>query len=158
MQEVQICEKNIEPILKCCKNLITKIIHDFGIKREHYEDCLQIGRIAVWKAIKNFLPEKKVKFTTFAYICIRNDILAFINSERRHRSKQTVVPEIEETIETPEEIWEFLPNLSEEENDILLMKIQGYTFQEIAKSTGISKNLCLKIYHQALDKLQESYA
>ena len=47
------------------------------------EDYLDVGIIGLCKAAKTFKPENNSKFSTYACICIRNNILMEIRSENR---------------------------------------------------------------------------
>lgn len=47
------------------------------------EDYLDVGIIGLCKAAKTFKPENGSKFSTYAYSCIRNNILMEIRNEKR---------------------------------------------------------------------------
>lgn len=47
------------------------------------EDYLDVGIIGLCKAAKTFKPENNSKFSTYACICIRNNILMEIRNEKR---------------------------------------------------------------------------
>ena len=49
--------------------------------RENYEDYYQIGIIGLLNAVKNYNEDKNVKFSTYAYTCIKNEILKSILKE-----------------------------------------------------------------------------
>ena len=47
------------------------------------EDYFDIGLIGLCKAAQTFKPENGSRFSTYAYVCIRNDILMEIRNENR---------------------------------------------------------------------------
>ena len=47
------------------------------------EDYFDVGIIGLCKAAQTFNPENNSKFSTYAYICIRNNILMEIRNEKR---------------------------------------------------------------------------
>lgn len=68
------------------------------------EDILQIGRIAMMKAIENFNINKHYKFSTYAVIIIQREIRTFIYNNtgvlkipRAVRKNKTIINQIQET-------------------------------------------------------------
>ena len=47
------------------------------------EDYLDVGIIGLCKAAQTFKPENNSKFSTYACICIRNNILMEIRNEKK---------------------------------------------------------------------------
>ena len=50
-------------------------------------DVLQEGMIGLFRAIQVFNPDLGVSFTTFAFICIKNQILTAVKSANRHKHR-----------------------------------------------------------------------
>lgn len=75
-----------EELFKDNMKLVHYVLHHAfvdpkGIARKHrmeYEDLVQVGYYALWKACKNFCPEKELKFSTYAYITIYGHILNYL--------------------------------------------------------------------------------
>ena len=70
------------------KNLATKISRGYFIVGGDYEDTIQEGMIGLYKAIKNYAPEKYASFKTFAIMCIKHQIQTAIKKSQ-HKQKQT---------------------------------------------------------------------
>ena len=52
------------------------------------EDCIQVGLIGLLKAIRKY-DKNKAKFSTFASICIRNEITSFVKKARKKNKTKT---------------------------------------------------------------------
>ena len=117
------------------------------------EDYIQVGLIGLLKAIRKYNPEK-AKFSTFAVTCIRNEICRFLNK----KNKTKLVNFVEEKAYSDENpLWEIHPDgLTEQEKEIIEMKFQNYTHQEIAEATGCSKNRIRYLIKQTMNKLKEA--
>ena len=116
------------------------------------EDCIQVGLIGLLKAIRNYDPEKS-KFSTFATICIRNEILRFKNKHKKHNNCIHIVDNISYSDKTP--IWEFLPdNLSKEDRRILDLKKSNFTKKEMCDMIGCSKRELDKKIARLIKKLK----
>ena len=63
------------------------------IARNHYasflefEDLMQEGLIGLLSAIEEYDPDKKVKFSSFAYICILRKILQCHQAQQRQQAQ-----------------------------------------------------------------------
>ena len=53
------------------------------VQKQDLDDYIQVGLMGLLKAIRNYNPEKS-KFSTFATVCIRNEILKFIKKKKRY--------------------------------------------------------------------------
>lgn len=59
-------------------NLVHYVLSKMNVSTCQYDDLFQEGVIGLMKAIKTFNIEKQNKFSTYAYICIKNEILHFL--------------------------------------------------------------------------------
>lgn len=104
------------------------------------DDYIQAGFIGLLKAIRNH-DENKSKFSTFASICVRNEIL---NLKRKHKKDAVVFNENLVLNHQPEEIInhfsDYLPDsLDEEQKFIVKLKLMNYNNAEIAQHLSCSK-------------------
>ena len=72
-------------MIKKYEGLIKKIASQYynlskGLKIE-YEDLVQEGRIGLCAAIKGFKVDKNVLFYSFAFLCIKREILSYITQQ-----------------------------------------------------------------------------
>lgn len=157
--------KNLNKASKETKELEEQLVHThyglvvsqalrFSNNRSSIEDHIQIGLIGLLKAIRNYDPEKS-KFSTFATVCIRNEIFRYT---RKNKPKNipldirtsSIINRTDDWYMPSEEIWEYLPDgLTEKEKLVLQMKFENYTHKEIADiiccSKGRVKNILKKI-------------
>lgn len=65
--------------------LIHSIVKKFSNTGIDYHELLSAGFIGYAKALDTFTKGKNVKFSTYAYRCIQNEILYFLRKEKRHK-------------------------------------------------------------------------
>ena len=162
-QELNNLIKSFEPLIKNIIN--SKCSSVLGVD---FDDALQEGRVGFLNAIKNFNENLNISFTTFAKRVVENAILSYIRNITSKTNSLNVfgVPlnnqgeiesETEEKILTlqsptlsPEEefisseniereLLEFKEKLSEFEKTILDLKIEGYSYDEIANELSKTK-------------------
>ena len=147
--------KNLDKASKETQELEEQLVHThyglvvsqalrFSSHRSSVEDHIQVGLIGLLKAIRNYDPEKS-KFSTFATVCIRNEIFRYT---RKNKAKsipldaQTkgVVHRTDDWYMPTEGIWEYIPDgLTDKEKLVLQMKFENYTHKEIADAICCSK-------------------
>jgi len=105
------------------------------------DDYIQAGLIGLLKAIRNH-DENKAKFSTFAIVCIRNEMKNLNKKSKKHRSKNfTNATRQDKQYNIKETLSDYLPEfLPEEYKFIISLKIQSYTNAEISDFISCSKN------------------
>ena len=117
------------------------------------EDCIQVGLIGLLKAIRNYDPDKS-KFSTFATICIRNEILRFKNKNKKHNECSYAIDNISYSEKI--QLWELLPeNLSEEEFYLLDLKRYNFTKTEMCEILNCSKRQLNQKIDRLIKKLKD---
>lgn len=109
------------------------------------EDLIQDGMVALCKAANTYCAGRGVKYSTYAYRCVRNEMLTSIRrtSEETHlsldekRIKSEGAGEPENYIDRWEAQGEF-NKLNERTRKIVKLKIEGYTQKEITKLLGLT--------------------
>ena len=106
----------------------------------NFDDYIQSGLIGLLKAIRDY-DHSKAKFSTFATVCIRNEIKNTNKKAKRHRlNNHRSVTEKDKQYNNKEALSECLPeSLSEEYKFIISLRIQNYTNAEIAGFLSCSK-------------------
>lgn len=116
-----------------------------------YEDFIQLGMIGFWEAIKHHNPTRG-KLTTIGWYYIKNTILAYIRKEKRH-NLTTLDKDIGYVLrENYEEI--FPPYLTNEEKQVLELRIAGHTYKNITKTLSCSSAYTSYLYKSALQKIK----
>lgn len=124
---------------------------------DELDEFIQLGRIAVWKAIENHDPSRSSLSTTMWYY-IRWEILRIL-------TKREKKPEIQLDNELPiehngfigENIWEYFPSsLSPQEKQIIELRMDGHSFIEIGKRLGFSRGWANNKFRESLEKIYEA--
>ena len=159
------------------------VINNFHIHQNSpdYEDIVSIGKMGLIKAVLTFKKETKIKFSTYAARCIKNEI----GMEYRKRNKystdmhiQDVITEdndgnkftLENILDDPKanfigeilekqempEIMNVILNWITPRNAIMLLyKIVGKSQGEIAKMVDISQSMVCRIEKKSINKVRE---
>ena len=162
-QELNNLIESFEPLIK---NIINAKAS--GVVGTDFDDALQEGRVGFLNAVKNFNENLNISFTTFAKRVVENAILSYIRNitsktnslnvfgvplnnqgEIESLEEEKVVP-LQSPMLSPEdayissenierELLEFKEKLSEFEKTILDLKIEGYSYDEIANELSKTK-------------------
>ena len=117
------------------------------------EDYIQSGLIGLLKAIRKHDP-KRSKLSTYATTCIRNEIIKYINKNKKHNVNKVPL----EDIEIPEKSidWDTLTDsLSEEEKSILKLRLGNNSYREISDNMELSRNYIKSSMKTILIKLRK---
>lgn len=150
-------------ILQRYKNYVRIKARPYYLIGADNDDVVQEGMIGLYKAVRDFDPEKKILFKTFADICVTRQILTAIRCANRNKhsplnayvsmstpvfgdeSYATLTDVISKSHsanpeemyildETVAEIKEGIKNkLSEFENQVLNLYLDGISYSEISK-------------------------
>lgn len=132
----------------------------------HRDDIISSGLLGLVKAANTFDSERGTKFSTYAALCIRNEMLMYIRKVRRYFGKEIsleepvstdetgtvlTIADIIEANENPQDeclagimFTEFQRRLSSLDRSILKMKMAGYRQKEIARHLGYSQGYIVK--------------
>lgn len=127
----------------------------------HKDDIISSGILGLVKAANTFDAERGTKFSTYAALCIRNEMLMYIRKARRYfdqeislESPVTVdesgaILTIADTLEANENpqdeclaglmYEEFIRKLTTLDQRVLGMRIEGYKQKEISARLGYSQ-------------------
>ena len=72
------------------ENLVLSYANKF---RYYYdiEDLKQVGMIGLMKAIEKYKPSSNTKFTSYAYLCIKGEILKYIREDKNIKDNKEMV-------------------------------------------------------------------
>lgn len=159
-------QEAIEFIIKKFKYIIHFYAKKYYLPHSSYEDLLQEGYIGLYKAIKDYDHNENNTFKTFAYMCVKRNIISSIKRENRKKhkifnestslnkslfvnSKVNLFDIIENNKSNnpeyhfikDEEINNLLKYLNNELSDLeyncLILYLKDYSYKEIAKKTKI---------------------
>lgn len=159
-------ELALEHLIDKYKNLVKIKARSYFILGADREDIIQEGMIGLYKAIRDFKPEKQVNFYSFAELCILRQIITAIKSANRQKHiplnsylslNRTVYDENDDCTyiemltdngnsnpevlfignENKEDIEKKIShNLSKLEQQVLELYLNGKSYTEIAKLVG----------------------
>ena len=80
-------QEAVEFIIKKFKYIIHFYAKKYYLPNSSYEDLLQEGYIGLYKAIKDYDHNENNTFKTFAYMCVKRNIISSIKRENRKKHK-----------------------------------------------------------------------
>lgn len=117
------------------------------------EDFQQIGRIALWNACRTY-DSRHGEFSTYAVVCIKRTVLKELIRQNRKKRKSAAVSlqaPLDETGSVTLEgalpgdadvCWMdfqgFLEALTDRQRSVVCARLNGLTYREIARNTGVS--------------------
>lgn len=167
--------------------LVAHIIKKFDNKYVDTDDLISIGTIGLIKGVDTFVPDKKVKITTYCARCIENEILMFFRSNNKYNRDVSINESIGfdkdgneiaiiDLLKTPKP--DFLDDIDKKDNILLLKKyinvltprekeilVRRYgldnteeeTQRVISKKMGISRSYVSRIEKRALTKILREF-
>ncbi len=147
----------VDQLLERYKPLVLKLSRARFIAGGERDDLIQEGMIGLYKAVRDYDPDRTASFATFAALCIDRQMLNAIDASRREKnlplnnSVGLTDEELEQAVrqitESPEKIvieqemtdekiaW-LRENLSPLEKKVLGLYISGLDYREIAVVLG----------------------
>lgn len=170
--------QTIDEAIEQNKNLVWSVIHKYYPSFVGDEDIVQIGTIALWRAIETFDPSYGVMFSTYAYKSIFNNI----GTELRKRKMNTNCVSLDEKYSTENDgttytLADVIPappyfadtlseyeivleqffnstNISARDRECYLRFIYGETQQEIANTMNYSRSFISRIIKNVQERLK----
>jgi RNA polymerase sporulation-specific sigma factor len=177
----KLCVDNLKKVVENNMGLVGSISKKYSRhSRVSYDDIFQVGCIGLMKAARNFDVHKGYKFSTYAYIKIRGEILLFLKKRTkfhignayplsldyiqnssseidRWADFSQVVPdnfELEEYISMKVDLEEAISQLPKIYKKIFALKMEGFKYREIAQITGISEVSVWRYYKNTRRKIR----
>jgi RNA polymerase sigma factor (sigma-70 family) len=72
------------------EGLVHAVVRRYGFGDLAIPEALHLGRIGLWRAIAHYTPERGAAFSTYAWPCIRNEILQVIRASARRKELPVV--------------------------------------------------------------------
>ena len=156
--------KKYEPVISYYANKYSLIAQGKGID---YNDLYQEGLIGLINAIDNYKNQKDIRFSTFAFVCIKRSIISAIrNASRKKHSILNESYSLDYNTEDVEESFDnivssttggledllvskeknelfnkkLLKELTDFEKEVYDLRINNFSYDEIASMLGKSKN------------------
>ena len=131
------------------------------------EDYIQVGLIGLLKSIRKY-DKNKAKFSTFASVCIKNELINFSNRTLKKNKKVKIVYSTDLMSSLSEDAKHYYLEkenlfeiehglLTEEQKLILKRKMENHTNKEIAEEIGCSKGSLKNRFRQIIKLLRETH-
>jgi len=150
-------QNNVEKLVNDNEKLAYKVAHRFIPKTMvDFEDIKQMALIGLYKAAKGFDDSKGVKFSTFAFRVISNEVLQEMR-KFKHTTESTDELKLDITYyetgydETMDSVRVYL---DDNEFKIVCMTMDGYNQKEISDAIGLSQSQISRIYVRAKEKVR----
>jgi len=140
--------------------LVISIVNRFNPKNiTERDDFIQAGRIGLWKAIDKFCENRGTKFSPYAWNPIRWEIMKEIRSSMKHKHLPLDFEndDIAGSYLEVESLWELVPpNLTDEEVEVIKLRLEGNNFKEISMKLDCSRTLVKKFFDNAIKKIRDN--
>ncbi len=166
------------------KDLVVKIARGYFLVGGDLEDLIQEGMIGLYKAIKNFSPNKDASFKTFAVICIKHQIQNAIRLANTNKNKPlSTAVSFQSFDSSAAEALDLLPvelvfdvtpaesvidkenfetvkaliksSLSPQEMKVLRLYLQGFSYREISQNLSLTQKAIDNTLTRIKTKLRE---
>lgn len=134
-------EESIEQIFKRYKGLVYKNSTDFFLKGADFEDVMQEGFIGLFNAIKSYDESKNIPFTTYAYHCIRRQIINAVKNSNTDKYKplNEAIKSKKENLEQQEKMFYATPSIFFEKPDEILLSKEFFKSLQKYLENNLSK-------------------
>ncbi len=156
----EIIFKKYEPVIDYYAKKYVGLVEGKGID---YNDLYQEGLIGLDSAIKNYKDHKDIKFSTFAFMCIKRKIFTAIKMANRKKYSilnesysldyqteddklsleniiKTNMESVEDILVSKENLNFFNKRIDEEltsfEKDVYKYRLNGFSYEEISNTLG----------------------
>jgi RNA polymerase sporulation-specific sigma factor len=158
------CRECLEQLMVQHGRLVYAVVkRQYGGQVE-YNELLQAGRIGLWQAILHFEPERGNRFSTYAWVAIRNQVWREVGEVWRRAGWQEVCPAPDElstflsrweTRELAPALREGLHRLPERRRQVIVLAygLEGtkpHSLAEIGRLWGISRERVRQLRNDAL--------
>ena len=147
-----------EKLLSLHHNMIYKIINNIDRSLGDFiideSDLYQEASLALYEAAESFEPDREVKFSTYAYVHIKNNLLNYVKKYRRRyrddiysfdvnprsmdfQVADTAAGTYNENL-FKEKFNDFLDSLNEEDRMILILRGSDFSYKEIAEKLNMT--------------------
>lgn len=167
-------EEAINLIYQKYKPIIVSKSSDAIVMATHHgieiSDIMQEGFIGLDEAINSFSENDNASFYTFAVLCINRQIINYLRKNTRSKNRilndAVVIDEIIEKSVKDDSIVDFYfssrdiiedmkQNLTEFEYKVVTMKMDGYSFEEIANTLDKDIKSIYNTFHRAKLKIKK---
>lgn len=79
------CRDSLNLLMARHEGLVQAMVRRYGFGELAFTEAVHLGRIGLWRAIVHYTPERGLAFSTYAWPCIRNEILHVTRARTRRK-------------------------------------------------------------------------
>jgi RNA polymerase sigma factor (sigma-70 family) len=79
------CRDSLNLLMARHDGLVQAVVRRYGFGELAFTEAVHLGRIGLWRAILHYTPERGLAFSTYAWPCIRNEILHVTRAAARRK-------------------------------------------------------------------------
>lgn len=165
------CRDSLNLLMARHDGLVQAVVRRYGFGELTFTEAVHLGRIGLWRAILHYTPERGLAFSTYAWPCIRNEILRAIRPVARRKELPVLsgaapcAPVLDASIEM-EAAWirKSLRRLVAHLPERLRQVMVGYygldgqppsTYAEIGARLGLTRQRICQLHTEALIWLRQ---
>jgi RNA polymerase sigma factor (sigma-70 family) len=84
------CRDSLNLLMARHEGLVHAVVRRYGFGELAFTEVVHLGRIGLWRAVLHYTPERGLAFSTYAWPCIRNEILQVIRASARRKELPVV--------------------------------------------------------------------
>lgn len=150
--------------------MVHKLAHRMKLESDDFDELVQIGTLALMRAVHGYRPEFGCAFSTYAYTAIERSIIHHhryrIAQRRDHRQTVAMTDEVGIWIgacdrpgrmetedarrDTADRLAAMLAVLDDRDAEVLLRRAEGLSFDAIAGMMGLSRERVRQLERDAL--------
>lgn len=120
--------------------------------KRYRDDIIQSGYLGLWKACLTYKDDLKIKFSTYAYRCINNEMMKYVTNQLRYEGRYDTFTMLENKADldvndlvVDESSFDdvYINNILDctQNKEIFELLLQGFTYDEIAEKVGCSRQM-----------------
>lgn len=147
-------EQALDELLEKYESIVRVLAFRYGYKKNKcdIEELVQMAKIKILQALDVYRPDKEAKFSSFYQEIVRRAFIDWARKQSLRNSRMSSFTdlmieeqEVEYYVESKrkvihkEELSMRLPYMKEQEKEIVYLRLQGYSYQEIADMLKINR-------------------
>lgn len=162
MNSPPIKEKDFSEVIRQHSRIINKVSYFYATEQMPFEDLRQEIYVNIWQSLPQFRGESKI--STWIYrICVNTALMAIRSAKPRIETVSLDFSLLEKSSEIDDEqkenlqtMYLLINQLNAIEKAVILLWLDDYSYEEIAKTLGLKRNTVAIKIHRIKDKLSKS--
>jgi len=164
------CRQSLNLLMARHEGLVHAVIRQQYLGDLPYEQALQAGRTALWRAIMGYDPKRGTAFSTYAWTSIMRAVWAAVKRHPNESELLSLAEDLEDEGQEPVRLWEaqvlritiaeVLAHLPARLQRVMRWRygcggVQPATFRQIGQGLAVSKQRAHQLHREALIRLRQ---